>query len=107
MAAILKQETPGIIFNGHPEKRLPGILSVSFPGTKAQNLMHFADDSGVVVSAGAACRSTSTKASHVMTAIGRDPSYGTLRISASVFTSIEVAEEGARRIARAAARLSR
>jgi len=106
MTAILLQEIPDIIVNGPPQARLPGMLSVSFPGVKAQNLMHFADDAGVVVSAGAACRSTSTKPSPVMTAIGRAPSYGTLRISPSIYTTHGQAEKAARRIAAAARRLA-
>jgi cysteine desulfurase len=88
----------GIVFNGHPEQCLPGLVSMSVPGIKSQNLMIFLEDAGVLVSAGAACKSTSVKQSHVLEAIGRRPNFATIRISAGIENTIEEADEAAERI---------
>ncbi len=88
----------GVLFNGHPEQCLPGLLSMSVPGIKSQNLMIFLEDAGVLVSAGAACKSTSVKQSHVLEAIGRRPSFATVRLSAGIENTMEEADEAAARI---------
>lgn len=64
-------------------ERLPGLLSVSFPGRSAEGLMHILDIKGVSVSTGAACDSKSTKTSHVLKAINapRAVAESTIRIS--------------------------
>ncbi len=97
LAARLRAALPGMLFNGHPQHRLPGLLSVSVPGIKSQNLMIFLEDAGVLVSAGAACKSTSVKQSHVLEAIGRRPNFATIRISAGINNTIDEAEEAATR----------
>ncbi len=97
LQAKLQSGVAGVLFNGHPEARLPGLLSVSVPGIKSQNLMIFLEDSGVLVSAGAACKSTSVKQSHVLEAIGRRPNFATVRISAGIDNTIEEADQAADR----------
>jgi cysteine desulfurase len=56
------------ITNGHLERRLPGNLSVSFPGISADQLIAALPE--VALSAGSACASGSPEPSHVLRAIG-------------------------------------
>lgn len=95
---ILEQGIPGLVVNGHPEHRLPNILSIGVPGIKSQNMVNFLEDEGVIVSAGSACHSTRTKRSPVIEAIGLPPEYATIRISASRYTDPAEAEAAAHRI---------
>lgn len=63
--------------------RLPGFLSLSFPGKDGEAIMHRLDLSDICVSTGAACDSRETEVSHVLRAIRLEDSYayGTVRIS--------------------------
>lgn len=96
--SILEQGISGLTVNGHPDQRLPNILSVAVSGIKSQNLVNFLDDDGVIVSAGSACHSTRTRRSHVIEAIGLPPEFASIRISASRYTLEDEAQEAARRI---------
>jgi len=109
IADALKEAVPGIIFNGHPEHRLPNILNVSIPGLSSQNLMTFLEEEGVIVSAGSACHSTASKVSHVLRAIGQGggESMATIRVSASIFNTVEEGAEAAHSIVSVIARLQR
>ena len=62
-------QLPGINFNGHPQQRLPGSLSISVAGVDGAALL-LGLRSTVAVSSGSACSSNSTKPSHVLTALG-------------------------------------
>ncbi len=64
----------------------PHILSVSFPGIKAEVLLHALEQDGIYVSTGAACSSRKQSPSHVLTAIGlnKDEIEGTIRCSFSI-----------------------
>ncbi|HXH04334.1 MAG TPA: aminotransferase class V-fold PLP-dependent enzyme [Candidatus Competibacteraceae bacterium] len=59
---------PGVRLNGHPERRVAGILSVAFPGLDGEALL--ADLPGLALSAGSACTSASNEPSHVLKALG-------------------------------------
>jgi cysteine desulfurase len=52
---------------------LPGLLSVRFPGRRAEDLLLLLDRHGVACSAGSACASGAVAPSHVLVAMGRDP----------------------------------
>jgi cysteine desulfurase len=52
---------------------LPGLLSVRFPGRRAEDLLLLLDRHGVACSAGSACASGAVTPSHVLVAMGRDP----------------------------------
>lgn len=58
-----------IYFNGHPQQRLPGSLSISIDGVDGAALL-LGLRSTVAVSSGSACATSSTKPSHVLTALG-------------------------------------
>jgi cysteine desulfurase len=66
--AQLSGELSGIRINGHPDRRLPGNLNVSFEGVDAARLLLALPD--VAVSTGSACASASPEPSHVLLAIG-------------------------------------
>lgn len=63
--------------------RLPGILSLSFPGFDGEAILHRLDLAGICISTGSACNSKSTEVSHVLQAIHLEDKYakGTIRIS--------------------------
>ncbi len=60
-----------VIRNGHPEKRIPGTLNLSFPGTTSDMIIQALDKERICVSGGAACHSGVAEPSHVLQAIGR------------------------------------
>ena len=74
---------PNIIFNGHPENHVPGVISVSFPGYRSDILLSKLDREGIEVSSGSACGSGSVNPSPVLEAMGilEEQNISTLRIS--------------------------
>ena len=76
-------EFPSGIINGHPEKHLPGVLSVVLPKIDAQTLLIKLDLDGFAVSTGAACSSGTTKPSRSLLAMGlsNEDCNSTIRIS--------------------------
>jgi cysteine desulfurase len=74
---------PGARVNGGGAPRLPGTLSVTFPGADGEALLVALDLEGLCASAGAACTSGSTTPSHVLSAMGLGPAEAraTLRLS--------------------------
>jgi len=75
--------------NGHPEKRLPNTLSVSFPGIEANLIL--AELKGIAASAGAACHSDQVEMSHVLQAmqIPVETAMGTIRFSTGKHTTYQ------------------
>lgn len=72
-----------IQINGHPTKRLPHILNVSFDGIEAEQLLLALDMRGIAISIGAACISGAPEPSHVLRAMGADltAAQGSVRFS--------------------------
>ena len=83
----LRAEWDEIKLNGHPERRLPNTLSVSFKNIEANKLL--AEIDSVAVSAGAACHSDSVKVSSVLQAMQVELEYamGTVRFSTGKMTT--------------------
>ncbi|MFH1312318.1 MAG: selenide, water dikinase SelD [Candidatus Eisenbacteria bacterium] len=83
----IKDRFPDIRINGHPEKRLPNTLSVSFRGLEANTIL--SELSGVAASAGAACHSDRVEISDVLAAmrVPMDYAMGTIRFSVGRFTT--------------------
>jgi len=65
------------------DRKLPGLLSLSFPGKDGETILHRMDLMGISISTGSACAGMNTEISHVLQAIKLDEEYakGTIRIS--------------------------
>lgn len=83
----LQKRLGEIKLNGHPEKRLPNTLSVSFVNMEANTIL--SEIEGVAASAGAACHSDSVDVSPVLTAMNVPLEYamGTVRFSTGKMTT--------------------
>jgi len=81
--AGIKDSIKGARLNGHPSKRVPGTLNVSFSGADGETLLLLFDSAGIACSAGSACQSGAIDPSHVLLAIGvpRDIAAGSVRFS--------------------------
>ncbi|HZF17794.1 MAG TPA: IscS subfamily cysteine desulfurase [Steroidobacteraceae bacterium] len=73
--------------NGHPEKRVAGVLNVSFEGVEGESLLFSLP--GLAVSTGSACTSASQEASYVLRALGRSDqlAQSSLRFSLGRFST--------------------
>lgn len=79
---VLNEKRVSFVHNGIGE-RVPGNLSLSFPGFEGETVLHRLDLMGIQVSTGSACDSVNTQISHVLRAIQVDETValGTIRIS--------------------------
>lgn len=77
--------------NGHPEKRLPGNVSLCFEFIEGESLLLSLDMEGIAGSSGSACTSGSLDPSHVLLAIGlpHEIAHGSLRLSLGDFNTEE------------------
>jgi cysteine desulfurase len=94
--------------NGHPEKRLPNTLSVSFKGLEANRILEEIG-LGVAASGGAACHSDTVEISHVLQAmnIPIDWAKGTIRFSVGRMTTIEQIDKAVQVVITAVKKLQR
>ena len=98
----LKTDFPGLRIFGHMEQRVPGNLSIGFPGVLGELLVE-AVSSEVAISTGAACSTGSPEPSHVLTALGSEPELAAtgVRISAGRFTTDAEISSASRSLRRA------
>jgi cysteine desulfurase len=98
-------QVPAIRLNGHPSRRLPGNLNLSFAGVDGEALMMAMRD--VAVSSGSACSSASPETSHVLLSMGVDEAMAraSLRFGLGRFTTAEEVEFAASAVAEAVRRL--
>ncbi len=68
----LQERIGDMVINGHPARRLPNNLNVSFWYVEGESMLLFLNMEGIAVSSGSACTSRSLKASHVLSCIGTD-----------------------------------
>jgi len=94
---LLEAGTSFTVNGPKPEESAPHIINLSFPGLKAEMLLHTLEDKEVYVSAGSACHSKHPDPSHVLKAIGteRENLDSALRFSFSGFNTMEEAETAA------------
>ena len=89
---LSRLDEAGIIYkcNGGNNK-LPGLLSLSFPGKDGEAILHRMDLMGISISTGSACDSVNTEISHVLQAIRLNEDYakGTIRISLGKYNTEE------------------
>ena len=104
------QRIEGVLLNGHPSQRLPGILNVSFPGVEGESLLYACE--ALAVSSGSACNSADQEPSYVLRALGRDDqlagaslrfSLGRYTTEAEVDQAVEIVTREYRRLAALAA----
>lgn len=83
LQTMLLGEFDDAIVSGHPKRRLPGHLHISFPGIDGERLLFRLEARGVLVATGSACAANKGTRSHVLTAIGLAPDIadGSLRIT--------------------------
>jgi cysteine desulfurase len=74
---------PDVVMHGHPQKRIPNILSLSFKGVEGESVILSLDLKGVAVASGSACTSGTLEPSHVLSAmkVAPDVAQGALRFS--------------------------
>jgi cysteine desulfurase len=87
----------GTELTGHPNERLPGILSIVARDTDGSAVALSLDLEGIACSVGSACTTGSTEVSHVLTAIGypEEEARGALRLSLGRTTTDEEIETAA------------
>ena len=66
----IRERIPSVFLNGHPERRLPNNINLSFERLEGEPLLLGLDFAGVAASSGSACTSASLEPSHVLVAIG-------------------------------------
>jgi cysteine desulfurase len=78
-----------VYLNGHPDKRLPGNLNISFAYVEGEGMMMAIKD--VAVSSGSACTSASLEPSYVLRAMGIDEenAHSSIRFGLGRFTTDE------------------
>jgi len=101
LKAALAAAIPGIVFNGDPERRIPGNLNVSLPGVVAPALLQALPE--LALSTGSACTSAEIEPSYVLKALGlsSDLAAGAIRISLGRGTGEADVDLAAERIAAA------
>lgn len=79
----LTEKIPQAKLNGHPEKRVPININVSFAGVNGKELLQALDSEDIAASSGSACSASSAKPSHVLLAMGLDDALaqGTVRMT--------------------------
>ena len=99
-------QLPGVVFNGNPDLRVPGILNLSFIGIHQAALLAELEDQ-LLLSSGSACSAFDPAPSHVLTAMGRDASTAraALRFSPGRFTTGQEIDRAVVRVREAVARL--
>ncbi|MFD4674742.1 cysteine desulfurase family protein [Lentzea sp. NPDC058450] len=83
LIASVRAVVPDVIVNGDPVHRLPGNAHLTFPGCEGDSLLMLLDARGVECSTGSACTAGVAQPSHVLLAMGVEPSLarGSLRFS--------------------------
>ena len=81
--ARLRRLAPDVVVFGDKAPRLPNTLAFAIPGIRAETALIRFDLEGVAVSSGSACSSGKVRRSHVLAAMGVEPSLaeGAIRVS--------------------------
>jgi cysteine desulfurase len=92
----------GVVLNGHPERRLPNTLNVSFIGHVGAELLEKVP--GIAASTGSACHEGKVSQSPVLCAMGVRPEVGqgAVRLTVGRFTTEAEIDEAAELLVRAA-----
>jgi cysteine desulfurase len=89
LIAGLTGNIPDTKLNGHPTKRLPGNVNISYRYVEGESLLLHLDINGIAASSGSACTSGSLEPSHVLLAIGlsHEIAHGSVRMSLGMFNT--------------------
>jgi cysteine desulfurase len=98
LLARLRDAAPGLVLNGHPERRVAGNLNLTFPTRPAAEILRAVPE--LCLSTSSACTTAADGGvgpSHVLTAIGLSPAEArrSLRIGLGRFTSAQDIEAAA------------
>jgi cysteine desulfurase len=87
----IRARVPAVRLNGHPTRRLPGTVNISFRHVEAESIVLGLDLKGIGLSAGSACTSGSVEPSYVLVAMGTplDWAMGAVRSSLGRSTTAE------------------
>ena len=72
LVSRVRAVVPEAVYNGDPERRLPGNAHFSFPGCEGDALLMLLDAAGVECATGSACSAGIAQPSHVLLAMGAD-----------------------------------
>ena len=80
--------------NGHPSRRLPNNVNISFDFVEGESMLLNLDLQGICTSTGSACSSSSLEPSHVLLAMGfsHEQAHGSLRLTLGKWTTEEEIE---------------
>ena len=86
----IQKNLSDVYLNGHPEKRLPGNLNLSFSYVEGESLL-MALSEEIAVSSGSACTSARVEPSYVLKAIhlGEDLIHSSIRFGLGRFNTEE------------------
>ncbi|MDO5044345.1 MAG: cysteine desulfurase family protein [Coriobacteriia bacterium] len=101
--SYLSSQLDGCTITGSQKSRLNHLASFVIDGVDTETLLVLLDQAGICVSAGSACSSGKLELSHVLRALGYDPSRarGALRISYSYLNTFDEIRYAAEEIVRA------
>jgi len=104
---LIGERIEGCEPTGHPERRLPGHVSLCVRGVDAEAVLRALDSEGIEAASGSPCTTSVRKPSHVLEAIGVDPvtARGALTFSFGETSRPSDPEAIAEALARAVARL--
>lgn len=79
----LLESIPDCRLNGHPDKRVPTNVNISFEYVEGESLLLSLDMKGIAASSGSACTSGSLDPSHVLVAMGlcKEVAHGSVRMT--------------------------
>lgn len=87
-------KVPAAKLNGHPEKRLPNNVNITFEYIEGESVLLFLNMKGICASTGSACNSASLEPSHVLTSMGvpAGSAHGSIRLTIGERTTEEDVE---------------
>ena len=105
LLAVIKARVPDVRVNGSMAHRLPQNLNVSFPEIDSESLAVAMDD--VAISSGAACSTSKTEPSRVLSALGldRELAFASIRFGLGRWTTEEDVDYAAEKTASVVERL--
>jgi len=95
--------------NGDRARAVPGLMSISFPQARSEDLLVLCDLAGLAISAGSACHAGASEPSHVLQAMGLDSRAvgGAVRVSFGKTSTENEATQAAEILKEVAARACR